>query len=346
MSRPKTRRPTTRGDRVKRQPSAIPIDDDQLVEVEEVAPLPRARIAIDEAAAGPLGLVRGIARSLGHEVVAAGAGKAGVAAVVGILRDDEPPGVVLLGLPGGEAALDVARGLGPRRPVVVAACDGPATAAAHQAAAAGADLFAVRPHDPDKLAPVLVAAARMAEERRSLSVARGTEEILRGRLEQYGRADTATGFQQFEFFQRVLELELKRARRYGYALSVCLLGQVDGDRPPPRDVATTLRKRAAVAIGQTVRDIDLPVEIGDDRFLVLLPYTDVDGAAQVGRRMVAAVAEHEPVVVDGRTWRARVVAGIAGLRAGQPVSFAKLMKDASGALRGARERGLDLVVAP
>jgi len=348
MTRAKTRRPGSRASSraiKSRAESALPVDDEQLIEVEEIDADARAQIAIHEVTVGQTGIARSVAAALGHEVVAAGAGQDGVAEVIATLRDDEPPAVVIVGLPGGERALDVARSLGPRRPVVIAACPGPATSAAALARASGADLFAVRPHDADRLGPVIAAAARIADERRTLTVAKGTEEILRARLDQYGRADTATGFQQFEFFQRVLELELKRAKRYGYALSVCLLGQLEAARAAPRDVARMLKVRAAAAIASTVRDIDMLTEIGEDRFLVLLPYTDIDGAAQVGRRMVAAVAASEPVTAQGRPWRTRVVAGIAGLRAGQPVSFARLMKEASNGLREARERGLDLVVA-
>jgi diguanylate cyclase (GGDEF)-like protein len=346
-TRARTKRPGTRTQRVSkpRMESVLPVDDDQLVEEEELDAPATGQIAVHEQTIGQVGIARSVAESMGLVVVAAEAGQDGVAEVIATLRDDEPPGVILVGLPGGAPILDVVRALGPRAPVTIAASNGPAAAAAHAARAAGADLFAVRPHDADRLGPVLAAAARIATERTTLVLAKGTEEILRARLEQYGRADTATGFQQFEFFQRVLELELKRAKRYGYALSVCLLGQVAMSKAAPPDVARALRVRAAAAIAHTVRDIDLPTEIGEDRFLVLLPYTDIDGAAQVGRRMVAAVAAHEPITSAGRAWRTRVVAGIAGLRAGQPVSFARLMKDASTGLRDARERGLDLVVA-
>ncbi|MCE9571906.1 MAG: diguanylate cyclase [Deltaproteobacteria bacterium] len=338
------RRPTTRGDR--RADTAIPIDDDQLVEVDELAPQPRARLAIHELTAGQLGLVRAIALASHHVVVAAGAGAAGIAAVTAALSSDPPLDVILAALPGGEAIIDRARALGAGRPVVIASGTAPASSTARDAITAGAELYTIRPHDPERLAPVLLAAARLAEERRSLSTARGTEAVLRSRLEDYGKADTATGFQRFEFFQRVLELELKRAKRYGYALSVLLLGQLPGRPAPPRDVIGTLRIRAAAAIARAVRDIDMPVEIGDDRFLVLLPYTDLAGAEHVARRAIAAVAAHPPVESGGRAWTTRVAGGVAGLRAGQPVSFAKLMKDASIALRAAIEQQAPLVVAP
>ena len=47
------------------------------------------------------------------------------------------------------------------------------------------------------------------------------------RVYKMGKGDSVTGFQQLEYFNRVLEMEIKRARRYGYPLSVCLMRQVD-----------------------------------------------------------------------------------------------------------------------
>src|SRR5262249_51212900 len=160
-----------------------------------------------------------------------------------------------------------------RRPVIIAASPGSGRVAAEKAHAVGADLVALRPHDSERLGPVLFAAAKLAEERRAALTTRGNEVRLRDRLDRYGRADTPTGFQQFEFFQRVLELEIKRARRYGYALSVCLLRLIDPARAPA-PVLRDLRTRAASAVASAVRDIDMPTEIAGDRFLVLLPYTD------------------------------------------------------------------------
>jgi diguanylate cyclase (GGDEF)-like protein len=103
--------------------------------------------------------------------------------------------------------------------------------------------------------------------------------------------------------------------------------------------------RAAAGIRAAVRDIDFPVELADDRFLVLLPYTDVAGASVVARRIIEAVRAARPVRAGGRSWTPQVVAGVAGIAAGQPVSMAQLMRDAGEALRSARRRGLELVVA-
>ncbi len=320
-----------------------PIDDEQLVEEAELSPLPAARVAICETSGAALTQARAAVVAHGYEVAIAAGGASGVPQVIARLREDPPPDVVLVGLPGGEAVLDAARALAPRKPVLIAAVPGAGKVAAERAHAAGADLVALRPHDLERLGPVLFAAAKLAAERHELLTMRGTEARLRDRLDRFGHADTVTGFQQLEFFQRVLELEIKRARRYGYPLSVCLLRQADPSKVPAA-VKRDLRVRAAAAVASAIRDIDMPVELPPDRFLVLLPYTDADNAAMVAQRIVAAVRKHEPVRGNNQEWRASVIAGVSGVAAGGDLSFAKLMRDAGAALRAAEETSEDVMI--
>ncbi|MCB9559404.1 MAG: diguanylate cyclase [Kofleriaceae bacterium] len=221
----------------------------------------------------------------------------------------------------------------------------PRRAAPARAHAAGADLATLRPHDAARLGPVLMAAATIAAERARLLIAQGTEAMLRQRLAGTTRQDTATGLPSFDDFRRIMELELKRARRYGYALSVCQLAINAGDPPAPGAIGNELRLRVAAAIGQAIRDIDFPVEIAGDRFLVLLPYTDAAGATAVARRILIALRDGKPVRGAGRTWLPDVAIGVAGIAAGAPVSMAELMRHAGEALRQARGRGVELVVA-
>lgn len=336
------RRPATQGGRTRRAPSsprassAVPIDDDQVVEVAPLPPLPSARVALHEASADALAAARAAVVAQGFAVAYAAVGAAAVAEISRRLAGDAAPDVVLVGLPGGAAILDAARALEPRRPVLIAAVAGAGQAAAERAHAAGADLVALRPHDGERLGPVLFAAAKLAEERRAGLAARGNERRLRERLERVGQADPTTGLQPMEFFQRALELEVKRARRYGYALAVCMLrlsaagGAVDG----------ALRTQAMTTLAAAVRDIDLPVEIGGDRVLVLLPYTDAAGAALVAQRMLAAL---DGVRAGTRAITARV--GVAGVAGGASLSLATLLRDATTALRAAERDDAPVVVA-
>jgi hypothetical protein len=202
-----------------------------------------------------------------------------------------------------------------------------------------------RPHDVDRLAPILLAAARLHAERTAAVSARGSEQVLRAKLDEIADPDPR-GLQPFEVFQRVLELEIRRARRYEYPLAVALFAVAIDPPPPPAGILGILRARAGNALIDTIRDIDLATQLDHERFLVLLPYTDLTGAAGLGRRVIAAVAELDPVVSGGRTFPPRVVGAVAGGSPGQPLSFAKLMKDATRALEQARRDGAELAVQP
>ncbi len=331
----------------------ISVAEDQLVEEEELgAPGPLAIAVHEEPAA--LATVQSAIATAGHTTAIAGTGAGGLERVHRALAGDVD--VLIAGLPGGEPLIDAARALAPRRPVVIAAVTGAAVDGVRRAAEAGADLVAMRPHDVERLAPVLLAAARLADERRRTASARGTEQQLRARIDAL--TDTEAGsLQPFEMFQRVLELELKRARRYGYSLSVALFAVEIPPPAPPPGVRGILRARAGNALIHTIRDIDLATALppdlsraydsgptSDERFLVLLPYTDLTGAALLARRVIAAVAELPPVVAAGRSFGPRLIGAVAGAAPGQPLSFSRLMKDATRALEQARRDGAELAV--
>lgn len=314
----------------------MPIDDEQVIEIAPLAPMPTARVAIHEASTDAVAQARAAVIAQGFVVAYAGVGAAAIAEINRRLAGDAMPDVVVVGLPAGAAILDAARALEPRRPVLVAAVTGSGQAAAERAHGAGADLVAPRPHEVERLGPVLFAAAKLADERRRALASRGNELRLRERLDRVTQVDPATGLQPMEFFQRALELELKRARRYGYALSVCMVRLTAVGAG-----SAELRAQAMTALAATVRDIDLPVEIGGDRVLILLPYTDAVGAASVARRAVAAIA-----TVGRSGARMSALAGVAGGIGGAELSLAALMRSAAAALREAERGDGAVVVAP
>jgi len=341
----KVRRASTKGDKKSHADSSLIILDgsEPIVEITELPELYPLQIAVHETAAHLTSVAPAISLA-GHVLALGTSGKDGIARI----REAVIAGridVVLVGIPGGEAIIDAALALEPRRPVIIASCAGSATDAVDRASAAGADLVTVRPHDVEKLAPVLLAAGRLVEQRRAVTTARGSEAVLRSRLDRLAEGDPG-GLQPFELFQRALELELKRAKRFKYSLSVALFAVEIPPPPPPPGVRGILRARAGNALIHSIRDIDTATEIDQERFLVLLPYTDLTGAAEVARRIIAAVADGAPVIATGRSFAPRVVGSVAGGNPGQQVSFSKLMRDATRALEEARRDGAELAVSP
>ena len=166
----------------------------------------------------------------------------------------------------------------------------------------------------------------------------------RARLLRHGEADPTTGFPHFEFFKKLLVIELKRARRYGYTLAACLVSM---DAAQLGGISASAQKAIQADIARrlrsVIRDIDLPVDYADGKFLVFLPYTDLAGAQKVGARLEAAV--RGDTVRDGdRTLSVTISVGISALKPGRAVSFARLIRDASLALRAAQLKGGGRVV--
>ncbi len=312
------------------------------------APISPLRVAVWESH-GHLAAAQLAVIAAGHLVVGGGAGIEGLAAITTLVREGAcdvllvaltpvaPGAPVHDGAPGDAAGglLAAALALATRRPVLVASVAGGLALGARRAAAAGADLVLARPHDVDKLAPVLLAAARLATERHALAAARGAEATLRARLDQVAHTEPGS-LEPFERFQRALELEIKRARRYAYPLAVALFAVEVARPPPPTGVRGILRARIGTALVRAIRDIDLATQLDHERFLVLLPYTDLAGAASVGQRVIAAVASGDAVSAAGRTFPLHVTGAVAGASPGEPLSFSRLMRDATRALEHAR----------
>jgi hypothetical protein len=173
--RTKTRGAThaEREDTARRSPSVVPtdryqrIDDDDVLEVADLpAPepgvAPRLRMLVLEAAPH-LAAAQGAIVAAGHTVVIGAAGRDGVDKLRFAVGEVD---AMLIGMPGGEPLIALAAELGARRPVVIAAWTASALEAARRSTVAGADLATVRPHDVERLAPILLAAVRLVEHRR------------------------------------------------------------------------------------------------------------------------------------------------------------------------------------
>lgn len=241
----------------------------------------------------------------------------------GVVARSDPPDIVLAGLPGAEAVVRVAVARGENRPSVIVALSSPGEGS-ERCEELGADGWVVRPYKRDTLAAVLRTATLLRGARRRAAEA---EAALATERARFGEVDPATGFYPFELFKKLLVMEMKRARRYAYPLAACLVA-IDG--PAGDEVAAEVAR----ALRPAIRDIDLPVDYAGGRFLVFLPYTDLAGASRVGRRLESAARRAGHVVS----------VGIAALRQAGPPSFARLIRDASIALRAAQLKGGGQVV--
>ena len=119
--------------------------------------------------------------------------------------------------------------------------------------------------------------------------------LLHGELERLSVTDRLTELYNHGYFQQRLEEEFNRAARFGHNISLIMLdiddfkefndtfGHPQGDR--------VLRAVSAI-IRANLRDIDIAARYGGEEFVVLLPETELDGAAAVAERIRTTVEEY------------------------------------------------------
>jgi hypothetical protein len=325
--------------------------DDAIVESTVVPEPAQLRLLVLEGASH-LASAQGAITGAGHAVVIGASGRDGIAKLRSAVGDVD---ALLVGLPGSEPLIDLALAH-PRRPIVIAASTASASEAVRRAVAAGADLATVRPHDVERLAPVLLAAARLAEHRRQPPPAAITEaalgdgafgDALDGLIDAGDSAELADidhgGLVALTQLADAAVRELARAKHYGYALTVALFSvEIEPPAPPPV-LHGIVRARCGNALVHALRDIDLATELEQARFLVLMPLTERGTGAEVARRIISAVAAGDPVVAGGRTFPPKVIGAVVTAVAGEP-SFDVLVSDVTQLLEQAQVSGASLAV--
>jgi diguanylate cyclase (GGDEF)-like protein len=201
-----------------------------------------------------------------------------------------------------------------------------------------------RPVARDTFALVLRLAEAVAQARRETAALQRRNHELGEKLERIGDVRPGQRFYHFEFFKHLLLVEIRRAKRYKYPLSVCLV-ELDPYRLPPGQLMARREIRASVAraVSESIRDIDIPVYVGGERILIVLPHTPHQGAKKVARRVSRLIREGMyPVGEDAQPITASI--GVSGLDQGRQLSFAQLIREAQKALDSARKKGGDTVV--
>jgi two-component system cell cycle response regulator len=152
----------------------------------------------------------------------------------------------------------------------------------------------------------------------------------------------ASGATDLAFLKRLLFVEVKRSRRYGFPLSLAL---VSVDRWEELSGQLGARARATLlgeltgVVAAAVRDIDVSVPFSDDRLVVLMPHTATAGGLQVARRICGRVRQRASSIPLS------VSIGLASHSGHGTVSFGALVKRASEALGRARDEGGDRAVS-
>jgi two-component system cell cycle response regulator len=150
-------------------------------------------------------------------------------------------------------------------------------------------------------------------------------------------------FLQFELFKRLLAIELRRAKRYDFPLSVALVAP-DGESllalaqsDPVEGFDVDASTMTARAVQQAIRDIDIPMHFADDTIMVVMPHTDTEGAKVVAERILRKARAGEGAIT--------VSIGLTSMAGRTKPTYAQLVARATRALRTAKKTGGDRIVA-
>jgi len=160
--------------------------------------------------------------------------------------------------------------------------------------------------------------------------------------------DRMTGLFSHHFFEKTLEEELERARRYKTTFSLVMFdidhfkkfndtyGHLQGDRII-RDIARLLCK--------SIRQVDFPARYGGEEFAVILPAVDVKGALVVAERLRKRVEAFEfgASTDGGAALHVTISVGVTEFDAESAYAPTEIIREADRALYQSKEHGRNRV---
>jgi diguanylate cyclase (GGDEF)-like protein len=159
--------------------------------------------------------------------------------------------------------------------------------------------------------------------------------------------DRMTGLFSHHFFEKTLDEELERARRYKSTFSLVMFdidhfkkfndtyGHLQGDRII-REIAKLLCK--------SIRQVDFPARYGGEEFAVILPAVDVKGALVVAERLRKRVETFGfPSSDGGSDLHVTISVGVTEFNADTAYAPAEIIREADRALYRSKEQGRNRV---
>lgn len=277
-----------------------------------------------------------------------------------------PPEVLLASVSptfDGEVLVAHVRKQAPETAIVLAYPVSEAEKAPERARALGVEGFVVLPPKKHHVLAVVQAVARLNGLALQLKKLRGAFEQLKATVKPAPPPKPPAAplnAPDEVFFKKYMLLEVKRSRRYKYPVALMLVAFDElhahlGDAAPEFQRAA-IRTEALEVLTRLLRDIDVALPFGDDKYILFLPFTPLEGARVVATR----VQEHLSRLESLHGGTASV--GVASFdpatlpkEKAKPkdddeekaiVSFGGLVRSAAEALKRAQDAGGNRVDAP
>jgi diguanylate cyclase (GGDEF)-like protein len=158
--------------------------------------------------------------------------------------------------------------------------------------------------------------------------------------------DALTGLFNSGYIKKTMDLEMKRASRHGYSIS---LMKIDVDKFKAINakfgpwMGDLVLREIAEIIRISIREIDVAARMNNDEFLIVLPYADRLGAVHVAKRIFQTLRKHTyspgiALLIDDIS----ICMGIATCPQ-DATSLEDTLKMAESRLQKARESGLNRI---
>jgi diguanylate cyclase (GGDEF)-like protein len=160
--------------------------------------------------------------------------------------------------------------------------------------------------------------------------------IAEHKIHQLATTDSLTGIANRSEFTRILELEMKRARRYGTPMALLMYDLDFFKRVNDEfghDIGDYVLQTVSRIVNNNIRGDDVQARWGGEEFMVLLPQTDLAAAMAAADKLREAIAEHEFSSVNTIT----ASFGVTEMSLRDDTN--KLLKRADDALYLAKQRG-------